>query len=55
MTQFQSYMAGVGLLVAGVGLAVTGALIHHDTLLGLGVGLITSGVAALGIPRPKDV
>lgn len=55
MTHFQAYLAGLGIFAVGVGLTVLGALIKHDTLLGLGIGLITSGATALGIPRPADV
>ena len=54
MTKFQSYIAGIGIFASGVALTVVGALVKNDTLLGLGGGLLMSGLAALGIPRPQD-
>ena len=55
MTRFQAYLAGIGLVAAGIGLVLTGALTKNDTLLGFGVGLTTSGLTSLGVPRPADM
>jgi len=54
MTKFQAFLAGVFLIVAGIALVLIGTFYGKDFLVGLGVGLITSGCASLGIPRPQD-
>lgn len=55
MTKFQALIVGIGIGVVGVALVITGAIVKNDTILGLGMGLVTSGLASLGIPRPTDV
>ena len=54
MTALQAYISAILILAVGVGLAVVGALMKNDVLMGVGLGLIPSAVAALGIPRPQD-
>jgi len=54
MTKTQAYVSALLVLAAGVGLAVLGALVHNDALMGVGLGLIPASAAALGIPRPQD-
>jgi len=54
MTALQAYISAILILAVGVGLAVVGALMKNDVLMGVGLGLIPSAAAALGIPRPQD-
>ena len=55
MTKFQAYLAGYGLFVIGAALALTGALIKNDALMGFGFGVAGSGMTALNVPRPNDI
>lgn len=54
MTKLQAYISAILILVVGVGLAVLGTVTKNDILMGVGLGLIPSAAAALGIPRPQD-
>ena len=54
MTKTQAWVSSILVLAVGVALALTGALLKNDVLMGVGLGLIPAAAAALGIPRPQD-
>ena len=54
MTRLQAWISSLLVLAVAVALALVGAILKNDTLLGVGLGLIPASAAALGIPRPQD-
>jgi len=54
MTKLQAKLTGAGILVAGIGIALTGAFLKNDALTVFGSTLTFAGLTALGIPRPQD-
>ena len=55
MTKFQSWITALLIFFTGVGLLLLGIFAHQDVILGLGIGIMGSGLTALGIPRPADL
>jgi len=54
MTQFQSYLAAMIVLAAGVGLSVFGWVCKQESAVQLGGMLIGAAIGWIGLKRPTD-
>jgi len=55
MTKLQAWISALLVFFAGVGLLLVGVFVKEPILVGLGPGVMLSGLTALGLPRPADV